>query len=630
MAYTTDKATSNRDMRRVVIREVNMEANFVTAEDAFGASFQISVDFLAPVVAIPVPGELWLVSKRGYDYYLERKLESGEEELSIEQLSPGDRRILTTGTIYLDGADVRINGQTIGEIVDPRFEELEEDLAALEANLPVLLDETTIVRTYSAQTVSGVKTFSNGMFVGAADVNLYKGGTSILKTDSNFHVAGNVALGWNGTAYIIQTAGNNAVVTGSVNVSQTIRIDNLGANGVALSMGGTGQLSIDYPSVTGGRLVLDNNGQLQLPRQGVTAGITMGGDVNAYRFAANVFMSDDVIGSFHGGRHTYIGSAYTTENEWRGGYFAGSLRWDGTNWINENAGGNNGWAMIATNGASGGLDIYTEPNTGASNRSYTPAQMVTKKVISITNTGVLGLGNVGLTIGDTAMSRTAANELEMASGDTFKVAAVGMKFNNGSVKTTAGSTVTTSLVGLTEYDGAQVWLKAGALRRMFIFDSTLARWVSDPWTSNAYENDISHNTTVSTNYTALFPIISDYSDWLAAGAHLQYRILWVWWNDSASTGELDFLLYGGNGGASYASTSIQPLASVGAGSSPATASAIWASQCDYGDNTWRDLGANFSGIDFLSGRFGIRSNAAPSNTITHVQSMHVIARLVSD
>lgn len=53
--------------------------------------------------------------------------------------------------------------------------------------------------------------------------------------------------------------------------------------------------------------------------------------------------------------------------------------------------------------------------------------------------GQIQWGNGGGTY-DTILSRTGANELSMATGDTFKVAAVGLKFNDNSVQTTAATT----------------------------------------------------------------------------------------------------------------------------------------------------------------------------------------------
>lgn len=51
--------------------------------------------------------------------------------------------------------------------------------------------------------------------------------------------------------------------------------------------------------------------------------------------------------------------------------------------------------------------------------------------------GTLQWGAGGGSAVDVAMSRTAANELSMASGDFFRPAAVGIKFNDGTIQTTA-------------------------------------------------------------------------------------------------------------------------------------------------------------------------------------------------
>lgn len=204
----------------------------------------------------------------------------------------------------------------------------------------------------------------------------------------------------------------------------------------------------------------------------------------------------------------------------------------------------------------------------------------------------------------------------MATGDTPPTSGGG-----------GGGTVVTSLVGLTESDGAQVWLKVGDSRRTFTFDSTLGRWISEPWIAQASIQDISHNTTVSTVSTSLFRLVDDYANWYSAGAHLQFRIMWVWWNDSNSVAELDFFIWGGNAGTSWAAGGIQILASYGQNFAPATSTPIYAG--DLSETSWRDFSSNLSGYDNLAGQFGLRSNASPGNTITHLAMMNVACRLAS-
>jgi hypothetical protein len=192
-----------------------------------------------------------------------------------------------------------------------------------------------------------------------------------------------------------------------------------------------------------------------------------------------------------------------------------------------------------------------------------------------------------------------------------------------------GVKVVTSLVGLTETDGAAVWLKGGDSRKLFVFDATLGRWISESWIARAWEGEISNNTTVSTVWGRFFPVCEDYYVWHGAGARLQIRPIWSWSNDQASAGVVDFTLWGGNQGDSVNMGGYYAIMDAGGYNEPYTTAQIWAASSDAVATEWRNVDENLGGYHMVSGQFGVRSNAAPDNTTTRVQNMHVVARLAS-
>lgn len=104
-ASRTDR---NNIETRVVIGEINMAETHIEASDSTGGTYILSLDLLPPMVSIPVKGEIWTIRRRGNDWYLMSRIESGTEQVPITSLSPGDRRI-EAETFYLDTRKVAIN-----------------------------------------------------------------------------------------------------------------------------------------------------------------------------------------------------------------------------------------------------------------------------------------------------------------------------------------------------------------------------------------------------------------------------------------------------------------------------------------------------------------------------------------
>lgn len=109
-------------------------------------------------------------------------------------------------------------------------------------------------------------------------------------------------------------------------------------------------------------------------------------DTTLYRQAANLLAT---WGQFvvHGntGGLTYnnvIGSRYIGASGWLRGYMGHGIYWDGTQWVNKNQGGNNGWGLAGGDGAGGTYSIFTGGATGAVDRTYTEAAFVATKTVT--------------------------------------------------------------------------------------------------------------------------------------------------------------------------------------------------------------------------------------------------------
>ena len=101
--------------QRVRITEVNMTSAYVLAEDAYGGQYRITFDAQSPIVAVPAIGDLWIADRRGNDWYLNRRFETGSEQTAITSLSPGDRRIEADNDLHLNGKRVIVNGADMAE-----------------------------------------------------------------------------------------------------------------------------------------------------------------------------------------------------------------------------------------------------------------------------------------------------------------------------------------------------------------------------------------------------------------------------------------------------------------------------------------------------------------------------------
>lgn len=120
MSFPTQSASM-----RVVIKEVNMAQRFISGTDAFGKTYRVLLDFHGAVVISPTVGEMWQIERRGNDWILGKRLETGNEQTKIEDLQPGDHRLEAKNRLILNGNLILINGTDFQDILN-RLDALEE------------------------------------------------------------------------------------------------------------------------------------------------------------------------------------------------------------------------------------------------------------------------------------------------------------------------------------------------------------------------------------------------------------------------------------------------------------------------------------------------------------------------
>jgi hypothetical protein len=161
---------------------------------------------------------------------------------------------------------------------------------------------------------------------------------------------------------------------------------------------------------------------------GPNGGLTIGTaeDVNLYRLAANVLATDDQIRINRSGS---AGSQVSMELYAAAESFSRlQINNDGTLYFGGGAGAHD---VILTRSAASTLNA---------SGSFTVSSALTAARIYVGSDVQLRDDSGSVTWGisdDVRLQRTAANQIEMASGDTFKVAAVGLKFNDNTIQTTA-------------------------------------------------------------------------------------------------------------------------------------------------------------------------------------------------
>jgi hypothetical protein len=107
---------SQNEERVIHITEVNTSARIIIGTDQYGTQLRISTTFHDPVLSVPSIGEVWTIQRRGIDWFLDRRNDSGTESVAYEDLEPGDKRI-DGNNIYING-NIMINGQSLIDLIN--------------------------------------------------------------------------------------------------------------------------------------------------------------------------------------------------------------------------------------------------------------------------------------------------------------------------------------------------------------------------------------------------------------------------------------------------------------------------------------------------------------------------------
>jgi hypothetical protein len=235
---------------------------------------------------------------------------------------------------------------------------------------------------------------------GTGDVNLYRAAANTLKSDDNLHLAGGLWLDTDG--------GGDSLIFGSAADIALYRVGAgiLGVNGQMYLEGATPYLVIRPTGSANAKFYAGPAGNLAWGDGTTTQ------DTNLYRAATNELKTDGTftaVGTIVASLGTANKQVVLGDIGAGGGLaFLGPVSYD--TWFYR--------AGVDTLKASGNLrvDDYL--------------------VVDDSNTGApLYFGSAG----DTAMARTAANEVSMAAGDTFKVSDAGLKFSDNSVQVSAAA-----------------------------------------------------------------------------------------------------------------------------------------------------------------------------------------------
>lgn len=74
------------------------------------------------MLLIPKQGDFWLVVRRGWDWYLEKKLDNDEEHQDmITNMGQGDMRLKAAGSIRTQAESVHVNGRAWGATIRDTF-----------------------------------------------------------------------------------------------------------------------------------------------------------------------------------------------------------------------------------------------------------------------------------------------------------------------------------------------------------------------------------------------------------------------------------------------------------------------------------------------------------------------------
>lgn len=110
MGYLDDSRFGDGEQRIVTISEVNTANHQVKVLDDYGTTLYITLHLQDSVLAIPSPGERWLVERQGVDWFLEKRKESTDATTPLTSMAAGDKRVEADSTLFLNGKQITLQG----------------------------------------------------------------------------------------------------------------------------------------------------------------------------------------------------------------------------------------------------------------------------------------------------------------------------------------------------------------------------------------------------------------------------------------------------------------------------------------------------------------------------------------
>lgn len=136
-----------RSDREVIVRitEVNASKMIIWALGAKNTQYQASFAGLDPLVAIPETNEYWILKgSSDFSWRLYKRLENGNEQVSIDSLKEGDRRLEANGLFLSTKRGTIMRGQlTLVDMEEPltRLEGI--TLASVDGELVIVKPDGT-------------------------------------------------------------------------------------------------------------------------------------------------------------------------------------------------------------------------------------------------------------------------------------------------------------------------------------------------------------------------------------------------------------------------------------------------------------------------------------------------------
>jgi hypothetical protein len=111
MGFMNDSRFGDGEQRIVKVTEVNAANHRVVVEDNYGTILYITLHLQDAIVSMPVPGEKWVAERQGVDWFLEKRVESGDETTPLTSMAPGDKRVEANTTLHLNAPKISIQGE---------------------------------------------------------------------------------------------------------------------------------------------------------------------------------------------------------------------------------------------------------------------------------------------------------------------------------------------------------------------------------------------------------------------------------------------------------------------------------------------------------------------------------------